>query len=190
MLREIDRKFLATTLAAAKEARSPPTAVGLPLEPTWAATIADPHAILASAVFRQGDNEDAVRAAWKQISGKSAVENLPLSLTLEPRPAYQRLAPVTESIRATQIHRVVIGTEDPFLRERGQGIAALRNYGLEVVVADGEEARSCQLLYEDYAKAVNRFVPQLKLVCELRSGDGEGAFAVESAPERIPGRFD
>lgn len=190
MLHSLDRKALATLLAAVREARRPPTVVGEPIEPTWGAAIGDDKEILASAVFRQGDSEDAVKAAWKQLAGKKAAsDKLSLYLTLEPRTTYQRFAPVTESIRATGLRRVIIGTEDPFHRERGRGILALKNYGLEVVLADGEEARACQLLYEDYAKAMNRFVPLLKLVCELREEE-RGRFSVHSAPTRVPDSFD
>lgn len=189
MLRTHDRKILSETLAAARDARRPPQTLGEAIEPIWAVTIAQSGVPITTAVFRHGDREDAVRSAWAKLAGRGNPEELTLYLTLEPRPTYQRIQPVTESIRATGIRRIIVGTEDPFLRERGHGIRALRNYGLEVILADGEEARGCQLLYEDYAKAMNRFVPALRLVCELKAEAAE-RFSVQTISENIPGIFD
>ena len=162
MLKDFDRKHLAKVYALAKEAREPPKSLPSILEPTWAALIAHGEREENSAIFQPGDNRDAIQ---KLVI--TDPEHATLYLSLEPSASYLRLAPVTENIRASGIKRVVIGAEDPSARNRGKGIQSLQKYGIEVLLANGEEARNCQLLYEDYAKVSNKNLPMLKLLWSL-----------------------
>lgn len=188
MLRSVDRNFLKKAQILAADARRPPVRLGLPLEPTWAAVIAQQNVAVAEEVQLPGDPEDAIRRAWKKLKNRAVPEELTLYLTLEPSAIYQRIPAVTESIRETAIRRVVIGTEDPFLRQRHRGIAALENQGLEVILADGEEARDCQLLCEDYAKATNRMLPLVRTIGRIRSDDGR--FQVQTLSGASPFSVD
>lgn len=63
-----------------------------------------------------------------------------LVCTLEPCSHTGRTGPCTESVIAAGITRVVVGTLDPLERTRGQGVKILTAAGIEVVVADGEDA--------------------------------------------------
>jgi pyrimidine deaminase RibD-like protein len=168
----------------------PTRKIGCEIEPTWSASIASPERILANGVVRQGDPQDAVAVALAELDPRIARENLSLYVSFEPRHAFLRLPPVTETIRSSGIHRVVVGTDDPFLREKGKGMDALRNFGFDVILADGEEARACQLLYQDYAKAMNRFVPTLRLGAELAPAGHAGAYVIDAPKIPLPGQFD
>lgn len=164
MMQDLDRRLLRRCYEEARAARRPPARLGAPIEPTWSALLAREEETVSIAVQLPGDAEDAVRAVQKKAVG---ADGCTLYLTLEPSSTYQRLAPVTESIRALGVRRVVVGSENPVLRVRGRGIAVLRQFGVEVVLADGEEGRLCQVFYEDFAKAVNRSLPMLRLLLSL-----------------------
>lgn len=155
-----DREFLLKTLQLARDARKPPEALGLKLEPTWAALLASSERVLVSEVFRAGDTTDAVDKIFQKFQSLSYNQGLvSLYLNIEPRARFERLAPVTESIRKLGVKRVVFGALDPAPRRAGEGVRALRELGVETVEADGEEARFCQLFLEDYAKATQRGLP-------------------------------
>lgn len=184
MLRASDRKLINLAREQVLKGRRAPGRLSLPLEATWAVVIAQNGTPVAQEVHRPGDTEDAVKRAWVNLANRAIPDELTIYLTLEPCAIHQRIPAVTESIRHTGIRRVVIGTEDPFLRHRGRGIAALTNYGHQVILADGEEARDCQLLYEDYAKAANRLLPLLRLVGRVTENDGR--FLLEPAQSDAP----
>ena len=63
-----------------------------------------------------------------------------LYVTLEPCAHRGRTPPCTDAIVRAGIARVVIGHEDPDLRVRGRGIAALKRAGIEVEIGDGADA--------------------------------------------------
>lgn len=169
----------AQKLAAA--GRKAPVKLGARIEPTWAALIAQEGKVVASELFSPGDAQDAVARCWEKIKARAVPSELTLFLTLEPCAMFQRLAPVTESIRQTGIHRVVVGTIDPFLRYRGLGVAAMERMGISVVVCDGEEGRACQLLYEDYNKAMNRQLPLVFIQLSVHQ-KGEKFVAAAAGP--------
>ncbi len=167
MLSEKDRGFLRKAYDMVRDARTPPVKLGVPVEATWGALlVGNDGSVIDSAVFLPGGGEGPVRTILNGKSG-AEVKDATLYLTLEPLSSFQRLPPSTEAIRALGVKRVVVGAEHPVLRARGRGIATLRQFGLDVVLADGEEARLCQVFYEDYAKAVNRSLPLFKLVWRL-----------------------
>ncbi|MSO44975.1 MAG: bifunctional diaminohydroxyphosphoribosylaminopyrimidine deaminase/5-amino-6-(5-phosphoribosylamino)uracil reductase RibD [Thermoleophilia bacterium] len=69
-----------------------------------------------------------------------AASSATLVCTLEPCSHTGRTGPCTEAIIAAGVARVVIGALDPLERTRGEGARILAEAGIEVVVADGEDA--------------------------------------------------
>ncbi len=159
-----DRQFLHRVCLLAAAAHTPPKNLGRRLEPLWGALLACGEEEVASAIFLPGDPVDAV-ARLKTPAPAEAT----LYLTLEPNARFDRLPPVTESIRRLGVKRVVIGMLDPAQRIRGEGKSTLERMGIEVVVADGEEARLAQELLEDYEKWLNKGLAVLRARVELKT---------------------
>ena len=133
---ESDRPLLSLACRLAEEAQRPPRRLGQRPEPPWAAIVAEHGKEIAIATFSPGDPEDAVRS----LVGKFSAADHPdatLFLTLEPKAGFDRLPPVTESVRRLGVKRVVIGTLDPALRFRGEGFRVMEQMGISVVLADG-----------------------------------------------------
>lgn len=169
VLQEFDRPFLQRAYSLAREAKRPPAKLGQRPEPVWAAVVATPTQEMASAVFVPGDSMDAVkRLLEKYRPVDHSQDEVTLYLTLEPKAGFDRLPPVTESVRLVGVKRVVVGTLDPAQRVRGEGSRTLERMGVEVILADGEEARQCQQLLEDYAKWQAKGISVLRARVELR----------------------
>lgn len=185
-LREQDRGFLLRSCELVEGAKRPPLKLGLRPEPTWSALLASEDRELASAVFSPGDSTDAVARLMQSFESSALdLSGATLFLTLEPKASFDRLPPFTESIRRLGVKRVVIGTLDPALRYRGEGSRTLERMGVDVVLADGEEARRCQHLLEDYAKWLQRGLAVLRARVELSSvpgGEIDVKFSEESHP--------
>jgi pyrimidine deaminase RibD-like protein len=169
-----DRPFLMKAFQLAQEAARPPRRLGQRPEPAWSALLANGTTEIASAAFSPGDREDAVKKLISayEASGQSGAT---LYLTLEPKAGFDRLPPVTESVRRLGVNRVVIGTLDPAQRYRGEGSRTLEQSGIEVILADGEEARCCQYLVEDYSKWLSRGLAVLRAQVEL-AVEEDGSF--------------
>lgn len=169
-----DRFFLMQAFKLAEDAARPPQRLGQRPEPAWAALLAEGDKEIASATFSPGDREDAVK---KLVPCFKVNEhpNATLYLTLEPKAGFDRLPPVTESVRRLGVSRVVIGTLDPAQRYRGEGSRTLEQGGIEVLLADGEEARCCQYLIEDYSKWLQKGLAVLRAQVELATED-DGSF--------------
>ena len=83
--------------------------------------------------------------------------------------------------------RVVVGTLDPAQRYRGEGTLTLERMGIEVVLADGEEARLAQHLLEDYSRWLNRGLSVLRARVQLHSLPGGGDLNLSMGEEaRLP----
>lgn len=170
MLQPHEQKYIYRAYELAMSARAAPSELNKVIEPTWSVMIAHGEKILAEAVFRPGDREDAIKVAFRSLQLKTnqvAAEELTLYISLEPSSIFQRLMPTTESIRQTGIRKIIIGAENPSKKMRGKGIETLRNQGITVLMAEGEEARYTQLLYEDYGKVMNQKIPLLRLSWSL-----------------------
>lgn len=167
MLSDLDRKLVRACFDQAFSARNKPRKLGLPIEATWCALLAVEGEIIGSAVFEPSGTLDPIKKLTTEFASRLAASTL--YLTIEPSSQYQRLPASTEAIRASGIKRVVIGAEDPVIKFRGRGVEALRRMGITVELANGEEARLCQQLYEDYGKAANRGLPVLKLIWDLET---------------------
>lgn len=165
---DLDRVFLNRACELARAARVPPKKLGVRVEPVWAALVANGETEIASAAFSPGDPEDAVKVLIGPAAGMLG-ESSTLYLTLEPKAGFDRLPPVTESIRRLGVKRVVVGTQDPAHRYKGEGTLTLERMGIEVVLADGEEARLAQHLLEDYSRWLTRGLAVLRARVQLHA---------------------
>jgi diaminohydroxyphosphoribosylaminopyrimidine deaminase/5-amino-6-(5-phosphoribosylamino)uracil reductase len=60
-----------------------------------------------------------------------------LIVTLEPCSSHDKTPPCVEAILASGIRRIIVGEVDPDPRHRGEGLRALREAGLDVVLLEG-----------------------------------------------------
>jgi diaminohydroxyphosphoribosylaminopyrimidine deaminase/5-amino-6-(5-phosphoribosylamino)uracil reductase len=90
-------------------------------------------------------------------------------VTLEPCAHQGRQPPCTEAILEAGIGRVVIASEDPSEKAAGRGPGILRDGGIEVEMAAGEEATAARLLNQPFRKHVRTGLPLvvLKLAMSL-----------------------
>jgi len=90
-------------------------------------------------------------------------------VTLEPCAHQGRTPPCTEAILAAGIARIVIGSDDPSEKAAGRGPGILRDGGIEVEMASGEEATAARLLNQPFRKHARTGLPlvTLKLAMSL-----------------------
>ncbi len=102
-------------------------------------------------------------------------------VTLEPCAHQGRQPPCTEGILEAGIARVVIASEDPSEKAAGRGPGILRDGGVEVELAAGEEATAARLLNQPFRKHARTGLPlvTLKLAMSL---DGRTATARGDSP--------
>jgi diaminohydroxyphosphoribosylaminopyrimidine deaminase/5-amino-6-(5-phosphoribosylamino)uracil reductase len=84
-------------------------------------------------------------------------------VTLEPCAHEGRQPPCTEAILEAGIERVVIASEDPTEKASGRGPGILRDGGVEVVSATGEEATAARLLNQPFRKHARTGLPLVTL---------------------------
>lgn len=102
------------------------------------------------AVIMQGDQ--VVGEGWHDGPGLAHAEPVAIAAagdattgatlvcTLEPCSHTGRTGPCTQAIIDAGIARVVVGALDPLERTRGQGVRVLQDAGIEVALADGDDA--------------------------------------------------
>ena len=99
-------------------------------------------------------------------------------VTLEPCAHTGRQPPCVEAILEAGISRVVIGSDDPSEKASGRGPGILRDGGVEVELAAGEEATAARLLNQPFRKHARTGLPlvTLKLAMSLdgRTTTSEG----------------
>lgn len=90
-------------------------------------------------------------------------------VTLEPCAHLGRQPPCVEAILEAGILRVVIGADDPSEKAAGRGPGILRDGGVEVEFAAGEEATAARLLNQPFRKHARTGIPlvTLKLAMSL-----------------------
>ncbi|MFN8161438.1 MAG: bifunctional diaminohydroxyphosphoribosylaminopyrimidine deaminase/5-amino-6-(5-phosphoribosylamino)uracil reductase RibD [Solirubrobacterales bacterium] len=97
-------------------------------------------------------------------------------VTLEPCAHHGRQPPCADTIAEAGISRVVIASDDPSEKASGRGPGILRDHGVEVVFAAGEQAAAARLLNQAFRKhaRTGRPLVTLKLAMSL---DGKVADA-------------
>jgi diaminohydroxyphosphoribosylaminopyrimidine deaminase/5-amino-6-(5-phosphoribosylamino)uracil reductase len=102
-------------------------------------------------------------------------------VTLEPCAHTGRQPPCVEAILETGISRVVIASDDPSEKAAGRGPGILRDGGVAVEFAAGEEASAARLLNQPFRKHARTGLPlvTLKLAMSL---DGRTATAPGDSP--------
>jgi diaminohydroxyphosphoribosylaminopyrimidine deaminase / 5-amino-6-(5-phosphoribosylamino)uracil reductase len=102
-------------------------------------------------------------------------------VTLEPCAHEGRQPPCVEAILEAGIGRVVIGSEDPSEKASGRGPGNLRDGGVEVELATGEEATAARLLNQPFRKHARTGLPlvTLKLAISL---DGQTTTSAGDSP--------
>jgi diaminohydroxyphosphoribosylaminopyrimidine deaminase/5-amino-6-(5-phosphoribosylamino)uracil reductase len=102
-------------------------------------------------------------------------------VTLEPCAHHGRQPPCVEAILEARISRVVIASDDPSEKAAGRGPGILRDGGVEVECAAGEEASAARLLNQPFRKhaRTGRPLVTLKLAMSL---DGRTSTAPGDSP--------
>jgi len=108
-------------------------------------------------------------------------------VTLEPCAHTGRQPPCVEAILEAGVSRVVIGSDDPSEKAAGRGPGILRDGGVEIEFAAGEEATAARLLNQPFRKHARTGLPLviLKLAMSLdgRTTTPEGDSPWISGPE-------
>jgi diaminohydroxyphosphoribosylaminopyrimidine deaminase / 5-amino-6-(5-phosphoribosylamino)uracil reductase len=121
----------------------------------WHAELGGPHAERAALADceRRGENPDGAA----------------MYVTLEPCAHQGRTPPCTDAILEAGIARVVIASDDPSEKAAGRGPGILRDGGVEVEMASGEEATAARLLNQPFRKHARTGLPlvTLKLAMSL-----------------------
>jgi diaminohydroxyphosphoribosylaminopyrimidine deaminase/5-amino-6-(5-phosphoribosylamino)uracil reductase len=111
-----------------------------------------PNPLVGAVLLRDGAT---IAEGWHEGPGRPHAEAMALAgagaaargatcvCTLEPCSHHGRTPPCADALVAAGVARVVIGLLDPLERERARGAEVLRAAGIEVAVAEGEEARAC-----------------------------------------------
>ncbi len=133
----------------------------------WHAELGGLHAERAALADCEGRGENPVGAT--------------MYVTLEPCAHTGRQPPCVEAILESGISRVVIASEDPSEKAAGRGPGILRDGGVEVEVASGEEATVARLLNQPFRKHARTGLPlvTLKLAMSL---DGRTTTAPGDSP--------
>lgn len=102
-------------------------------------------------------------------------------VTLEPCAHRGRQPPCVEAILEAGIDRVVVASEDPSEKASGRGPGILRDGGVEVAFAAGEEATAARLLNQPFRKHARTGLP-LVVLKQAMSLDGRTATAAADSP--------
>ena len=102
-------------------------------------------------------------------------------VTLEPCAHEGRQPPCVEAILEAGIGRVVIASDDPSEKASGRGPGMLRDGGVEVDSAAGEEATAARLLNQPFRKHARTGIPLVTLKLAM-SMDGQTTSAPGDSP--------
>jgi diaminohydroxyphosphoribosylaminopyrimidine deaminase/5-amino-6-(5-phosphoribosylamino)uracil reductase len=124
----------------------------------------------------------AERAALADCRARDADPNgATMYVTLEPCAHKGRQPPCVEAILEAGIARVVIASDDPSEKAAGRGPGMLRDGGVEVRFAAGEEATAARLLNQPFRKHARTGLPLVTLKMAM-SLDGRTATAPGDSP--------
>ena len=173
-LTDTDRPFLKRALELAEGGRgrvSPNPLVG--------AVLARDGELIGEGFHAELGAQHAERAALEDCRRRGEdPTGATMYVTLEPCAHEGRQPPCTEAILEAMIGRVVIGSDDPSEKAAGRGPGILRDGGVEVAFATGDEATAARLLNQPFRKHARTGMPlvTLKLAmsldgCTEASGD-------------------
>lgn len=130
----------------------------------WHAELGGPHAEVAALADARSRGADPAGAT--------------MHVTLEPCAHHGRQPPCTDAILAAGIARIVIGCDDPSDKAAGRGPGILRDGGVEVEWAGGEDATAARLLNQPFRKHARTGRPLVVLKAALtldgRTATGPG----------------
>jgi len=87
-----------------------------------------------------------------EACGLADLAGATLYVSLEPCCHEGKTPPCTDAILQSGIRRVVVGSDDPTEKASGRGLGILRDEGVEVVLAEGEQATRARLLNQAFRK--------------------------------------
>lgn len=139
---------------------------------------ASPNPLVGAVVLRGGET---IAEGWHEGPGLPHAEAMALAIageaargatvvcTLEPCSHHGRTPPCADALVRAGVARVVVGLPDPLERDRAGGQGVLRDAGIEVVVAQGEDRRACAELNSAFLSAALTGRPEvlLKLATSL-----------------------
>lgn len=123
--------------------------------------------------------ERAALADCRERGGDPA--GITMYVTLEPCAHQGRQPPCVEAILEAGIGRVVIASEDPSEKAAGRGPEILRNGGVEVAFASGDEATAARRLNQPFRKHSRTGLPLVILKMAM-SLDGQTTTAAGDSP--------
>jgi len=143
--------------------------------PLVGCVIAAPDGKVIAEGFHQYDWRDHAEIVALKSAGAKA-RGAKLYVNLEPCNHTGRTGPCTEAIIAAGIKCVVIGMRDPNPRVDGSGIQRLREAGIEVIVAKGEDLEAARRVNEHFSYWIRTGRPFVTLKSALTL-DGQLALA-------------
>jgi diaminohydroxyphosphoribosylaminopyrimidine deaminase/5-amino-6-(5-phosphoribosylamino)uracil reductase len=152
-----------------------------------------PNPLVGAVVVRDGE---VIGEGWHAELGELHAERAALAdcaergndpagaamyVTLEPCAHQGRQPPCVEAILEAEISRVVIASDDPSEKAAGRGPGILRDGGVAVEFAAGEEASAARLLNQPFRKHARTGTPlvTLKLAMSL---DGQTSTPAGTSP--------
>jgi len=121
-----------------------------------------PNPVVGAVIARDGEVlgegwHERFGAAHAEVNaieacGLADLSDATLYVSLEPCCHEGKTPPCTEAIVQAGIRRVVVGSDDPTEKAAGRGLGILRDEGIEVLLADGEQATQARLLNQAFRK--------------------------------------
>jgi diaminohydroxyphosphoribosylaminopyrimidine deaminase / 5-amino-6-(5-phosphoribosylamino)uracil reductase len=150
-LTEHDRHFLERALSLAEKGR------GLTSPNPLVGAVVVVEGRIAGEGFHAGPGEDhAEVVAMKRAVGDDFPGHLrgaTIFVTLEPCSHHGRTPPCADALIAAGFSRVVVGSTDPSRKVNGQGLARLREAGIEVELAEGDLGYRCRRQNDPFRKS-------------------------------------